>query len=591
MRKLTNREVELLEEQGCSAENWMNIEVDDEGFRVECVRQVNFYGNVSIGDMNGSVEVDEGFARRCCIRRATLRNVTIGDRCLIENVNGYISNYDIGNDVYISNVGILSSSADASFGNGNTVSVLNEGGDGNVFIYTGLTAQIASLMMMSNDVIAMAKQEVETNGRRDRGCVSDRSRIVGVGEMSNVLVGNACEVQGAHRLVETTILSTEDAPTLIGADVILENVIVAEGAMVVDGAKAYNSFIGESVHVGRGFTSESSLFFANSHMENGEACAAFCGPFSCSHHKSTLLIGGLFSFYNAGSATNQSNHAYKMGPIHYGTLQRGAKTASGCHILWPAQIGAFTMVMGKLANHPDLTKLPFSYVIASPEKTSVIPGINLRTVGTWRDVKKWPKRDHRPHSARRDLINFAFPNPYLIQYVLEGRKLLERLLNEDDSDELTYHGCSIRRSAALKGVQYYDLAIRLFVYEIMNTSSTGGNDAGADGWVDLAGMLAPRKEVDRILSDVTTRQIGSTDELTLVLSQVHADYLPNATDYYQNLLQQLGNTMFVDLDHWMSEAEQAHALWLRMVRDDAEHEFQLGDVEESALYDFLETIK
>ena len=41
----------------------------------------------------------------------------------------------------------------------------------------------------------------------------------------------------------------------------------------------------------------------------------------------TLLIGTMLSFYNAGSATNYSNHAYKMGPIHYGTLARGCKTA------------------------------------------------------------------------------------------------------------------------------------------------------------------------------------------------------------------------------------------------------------------------
>ena len=64
-------------------------------------------------------------------------------------------------------------------------------------------------------------------------------------------------------------------------------------------------------------------------MSNGEACAAFCGPFTVSHHKSSLLIGAMYSFYNAGSATNFSNHAYKMGPMHYGYLERGCKTASG----------------------------------------------------------------------------------------------------------------------------------------------------------------------------------------------------------------------------------------------------------------------
>ena len=51
------------------------------------------------------------------------------------------------------------------------------------------------------------------------------------------------------------------------------------------------------------------------------------------HHKSTLLIAGLFSFMNAGSGSNQSNHMYKLGPIHQGILERGAKTSSDSYIL------------------------------------------------------------------------------------------------------------------------------------------------------------------------------------------------------------------------------------------------------------------
>ena len=43
------------------------------------------------------------------------------------------------------------------------------------------------------------------------------------------------------------------------------------------------------------------------------------------HHKSTLLIAGMFSFMNAGSGSNQSNHMYKLGPIHQGAMERGAK--------------------------------------------------------------------------------------------------------------------------------------------------------------------------------------------------------------------------------------------------------------------------
>lgn len=592
MRKLTEKEIELLQQQGCTAENWLGVEVDDEEFRVNAVHDVHFYGTVAIGSMAAMVTVEEGFQRPCALRHCNLRNVSIGAGCLIENVGGYIANYDLGNDVYVSNIGVMTAAEGSNFGNGTLVSVLNEGGDGNVYIYNGLTAQIAHLMMMDSCVIEMAKQEVAAAGLPERGCVGDGSRIVGVGEMTNVMVGESCEIQGARRLADSTILSSEDAPTFIGADVVLENTIVAKSATVADAARLYNSFVGESVHMGRGFTSESSLFFANSHMENGEACAAFCGPFSCSHHKSTLLIGGQISFYNAGSGTNQSNHAYKMGPIHYGVLERGAKTASGSHILWPAQIGTFTMVMGKLTQHPNLLRLPFSYVMASEGCTWIVPGINLRTVGTWRDVKKWVKRDKRPRGARRDLINFAFPNPFILQEVVEGKRVLEQLLAAEPAAEvLEYERCKIRRTAAVKGIQYYDLAIRLFVYEMMNSNQAAGNEVGNDRWLDLAGMLAPAREIERVLSEVQKGALATTEELMLVLGQIHADYAANAADYMQHLLQQLGGSMFVDLDHWLAEAEQAHDMWLKMVRDDAEHEFQLGDVSEEQLRDFLSSVK
>ena len=592
MRKLTEKEIEQLEQQGCTAENWLNIEVDEDDFRVNAVQDVHFYGTVAIGSMAATVTVEEGFQRPSSLRHCNLSNVSIGAGCLIENVGGYIANYDLGNDVYISNVGVMTAAQGTNFGNGTLISVLNEGGDGNVFIYTGLTAQIAHLMMMDSSVIEMAKREVAANGQPERGQVGDGSRIVGVGEMTNVMVGNACEIQGARRLSDSTILSSEDAPTFIGADVILENTVVAKSATVADGAKLYNSFVGESLHMGRGFTSESSLFFANSHMENGEACAAFCGPFSCSHHKSTLLIGGQFSFYNAASGTNQSNHAYKMGPIHYGVLERGVKTASGSHILWPAQIGSFTMVMGKLTQHPNLLHLPFSYVLASEGCTWVVPGINLRTVGTWRDVKKWVKRDKRPRGARRDIINFAFPNPFILQEVVEGKRLLEQLLAANPTAEvLDYQRCSIRRTAAVKGIQYYDLAIRLFVYEMMNTNQSAGHEVGSDRWLDLAGMLAPAREIERVLSEVKNGGLATTNDLLQVLQQIHDDYASNAADYLQHLLQQLGGSMFIDLDHWLAEAEQAHNVWLKMVRDDAEHEYHLGDVSEEQLHDFLDSVK
>lgn len=589
MRELTVTEIGQLEDNGCWAEDWQSILVDED-FNSSAVKDVTFYGHVEIGSLNGVVEVEEGFLRRCCIKNATLRNVSIGDECLIENVRGYISGYAIGDHTYISNVGVLTAQEGSSFGQGSVISILNEGGDGNVVLTEELTAQVCWLMVNFPQVLKLAQNDKVSSSK---GTIGSSCRIVGVREMNNVKVGDSCEIQAASRLDNATILSTEDAATFIGSDVILENTIVAQGASVTDGAKVDNCFVGESVHIGKGFSAEASVFFANSYMDNGEACAALCGPFSTSHHKSTLLIGGAFSFYNAGSGTNQSNHAYKMGPIHWGMLDRGSKTASGSHILWPAHVGSFSMVMGKIQNHPQVHKLPFSYIIANGEKTYVVPGINIKTVGTWRDINKWPKRDMRPQGSRNDIINFAFPNPYIIQNVLEGRELLRRLEKTQgkEVEEYEYHGCYIKRSALTNGIHYYDMAIRLFIWEYFSKDGAEFEEPQGGQWLDLCGMLAPKSDIVIVVQDIDSGNINNLSQLKEVLAQINDDYKRNARNYVQFVIQHEGGSMFIDSDRWLHEAEEARNQWLRLVREDAEKEYAMGDVTDEQLRDFIAGIK
>jgi len=181
-----------------------------------------------------------------------------------------------------------------------------------------------------------------------------------------------------------------------------------------------------------------------------------------------------------------------------------------------------------------------------------------------------------------------------VQHALRGRTLLQKMLDEQEGVEwLEGTGYVVKRTAAVNGIQYYDLLTRLFVREMLNSvpDVDASEGAGTDEWVDLGGMLAPKREVDAVMADVESGAIASSDELLLVLSQVHGDYRQHAADYARTVMQQLDGTMFVDQDHWLAEAEQAHERWLRMVRDDAEREFQLGDVDEEFLRDFLTKVR
>ena len=402
-RQLTQDEIQVLEQNVCWAEDWTRVRVDAE-FRPYNFHRVIFYGDIKLGRFEKKIEVAKGFFKHSGINDATLRNVSVGNDCLIEKVGNFINNYSIGDNCYISNICTMETTDGATFGEGHLVSVLNEMGDGNVILFHDLNSQLASFMVkhfndkqLKDAIHRMVSEEIRLSNP-DRGTIGNNVKIVNTKEITNTVIHDDCEISGASRLSECTIMSSNDASVYIGTGVICENSIICNGCSITNSVKMQDCFVGEACQITNGFTAEASLFFANSYMANGEACAAFCGPFSSSHHKSSLLIGGEFSFYNAGSSTNFSNHAYKMGPMHYGTLERGTKTASGAYVLMPATIGAFSVCFGKLMHHPDTRCLPFAYLMAYGETMYLVPGRNITTVGLYRDIKKWPKRDKRAAS-------------------------------------------------------------------------------------------------------------------------------------------------------------------------------------------------
>ncbi len=598
-RSLTVEEIDQLERHGCRADDWTRVSVAED-FSPEYIHGVVFCGDVCLGVFDKQLEIADGLFRHAGIRNATLCDVTVGDNCLIENIGCYICRYTIGEECYIANVGTMITTDGATFGEGNPVAVMNEAGDGNVVLYDTLTSQAAAFM-----VACAADKEVWPRLKRmamrhaeaqkpDQGTVGYRVKIVNTREIINTVVGDDCEINGASRLCETTLVSIPEASTYVGHDAVCDNTIVQAGASVLDGAKTDNCFVGEACHVGRGFSAESSLFFANSYMDNGEACAAFCGPFSVSHHKSTLLIGGQYSFYNAGSATNFSNHAYKLGPIHHGTLQRGTKTASGSHILWPAQIGAFSVCLGKIQHHPDTTALPFSYVIGAESATWLVPGRNLCTVGTYRDTAKWPKRDVRPRSGRQSVVCFDWLSPYTIAEVLRGRRLLEQLRQEqgEQTASYTYHGCTIKHAWLVKGIQLYDLAVRLYLGEAIqgHFCELPESSMGTGDWTDLGGMLVPEAAVNQLADDIRQGDVDdmqSVEDRLLMLYSKYEDYKWNWT--YRMLIDRLGTDTLTEDDMRAVEADSAKARmeWLGAVKRDAEKEFAMGDVDEDTLSNFI----
>ena len=607
MRQLSDEEIRILEDRNCWAEDWTNVHVSDD-FKPNYMHRVMLYGEVSIGDFDKNIEVSRGFMKHSGINNATLRTVTIGDNCLIENIGGFINNYTIGDDCYISNVNAMETTDGATYGEGNLISVLNEVGDGNVILFSELNSQFAAFMAKHfcdkslKDAIRRLINEEIARKRHEQAYIGNNVKIVNTKEITNTIVYDDCEINGASRLSDCTILSSPVSNVYIGTGVICENSIISEGSSIINSVKIQDCFIGEACQISNGFTASSSVFFANSYMSNGEACAAFCGPFTASHHKSSLLIGGQFSFYNAGSATNFSNHAYKMGPIHHGVLERGTKTASGAYILMPAHIGTFSVCFGKLMYHPDTRYLPFSYLIAYGDTMYLSPGRNITTVGLYRDIRKWPKRDVRPVGSQKSIVNFDWLSPFSVGEIVEGKQILEKLRDAcgENVATYTYHNYVINASSLNKGIKYYDIALRIYMGAVLKRviKKWGKVDLpttiiGQGKWNDLSGLLLPESEEMRLLSDIKRGELETIQEVTDRFKEINRNYREYQWAWtYQLILDYYHLTEITDADIERIHKDYVHArrAWIAEIRKDAEKEYAMGDVEKHVLDDFIHNL-
>ena len=601
-RLLTDEEIALLEDHGCQAENWEAIMVAED-FKPTYVHDVTFYGDIQLGVFEKNIEVSRGFLKHSGLRNATLRNVCIGDNSLVENIGNYINNYTIGEECYISNVSTMETTEGATYGEGNLISVLNEVGEGNITLFGELNSQLAAFMVKHNadrELRERLRQMIGEELKRtlpERGTIGFGVKIVNTREVVNTIVQDNCEVNGAARLFDCSLLSAAGSGVYVGSGVICENSIVADGSSITNDCNLQDCFVGEACQLTNGFTASGSVFFANSYMSNGEACAAFCGPFTASHHKSSLLIGAMFSFYNAGSATNFSNHAYKMGPMHYGILERGTKTASGAYILMPANIGAFSVCFGKLMHHPDTRNVPFSYLIAYGDIMYLVPGRNLNTVGLYRDIHKWPKRDIRPRSGQKSIVNFEWLSPFTVNEMLQGKQILEKLREAQGEmvAEYNFRGYVITNNSLNIGLRNYDMAIKMFLARCVEKYGPNepASTTGWRQWSDLSGLLLPESEELRLIEEIKNREITNIQSVTDRFGEIGERYEQYEWAFAYRLINEyngIAQPTHADWQEIIDQGREAKQQWIATIKEDALKEYNLGDVEEDVYRGFMEQL-
>ena len=146
-RSLSLRETEKLLSNGCSCNDWSRVRVKDGFDPSRCVNCI-FSGDIYLGVFSEPYLAESGVAIPSGILNARLHNCTVGSNVIISNIGDYIANYNIEDNVVISNCGKIHTEGISSFGNGVIVSVMNETGGRSVKMWDRLSAQEAYIISL-----------------------------------------------------------------------------------------------------------------------------------------------------------------------------------------------------------------------------------------------------------------------------------------------------------------------------------------------------------------------------------------------------------------------------------------------------------
>ncbi len=554
--KLTEGQIAALVAQGCRAENWDNVMVGG--------------------------AFDPALVRNCMFRG----NIYIGNGVTISNIGVHIANCIIGDGARIEDVSVIECVGESSFGVGELVATVNEGGGREVPLHLSMTAQTAYMIAMYrhrgsliDKLCAMIERERLENISTE--CkIGAGAQIVGCGTLRNVNVGPCARINGAHLLENGSILSQEKAPAVVMHGVRATGFVFSCGSRVEGGSTLRRCYVGEGTLIDDGFTAVDSLFFANCICAAGEACSIFAGPFTVSHHKSSLLIAGLFSFFNAGSGANQSNHLFKTGAVHQGINERGCKYGSNAYVMLPARNGAFNTVLGRHSNHHDTTNFPYSYVMEVEGRSQLVPGAALRSYGTMRDMAKWPARDKRT-GCGGDLINFERHNPYIASRMVRAIDISTGILSNEGVDNYSYGRLRIKQTLLRNGRELYRQALAAALGKMLSVDADMTEAAyGTGEWVDIAGMYAPQGVVINLLDGIEAGKYSDMDSVRAEMERIDANYANYAYGWALAQLDKVNGQPSTEalINEAIARGRESAALLDKYARDDAKKD------SESAMY-------
>jgi hypothetical protein len=232
-------------------------------------------------------------------------------------------------------------------------------------------------------------------------------------------------------------------------------------------------------------------------------------------------------------------------------------------------------------------------------ESQLIPGINLRSVGTIRDAQKWPKRDMRKDQKKLDQINYNLLSPFTVGKMMKGRELLRKLLDENNGQEvISFDRMKMKTSAAERGITLYQMGIDKFIGNSVIKRLEGTefrsdaeirkrlkpeSEKGTGDWIDMSGLITPLSAIEEVLNSIEGREMKTADAINRSFENIHRHYYDLEWAWvYDRLPQETGKpndkltaSDIIDIvERWKKSVVDLD----RMLYEDARKEFTLSSM-------------
>ncbi len=517
LRDLTREEIAVMEDRGCRAADWKQIQVaqDFDAFRV---RRVHFQGRCVLGRFSGEVEVLPGVALPAGVYDCTLINSQIGNDCLIENVR-FMANVIVEREAVVFDVGAITCSGAATFGCGQLLPLACEVGGRDVPVWGELTIDAAAMIARERGdrdgqrLIREAADKYRAAITSPVAWVRRKARVRHTERIRDAYIGVGAVIDNASEVAEVAAISSLDEVVSISGGASVTDAVLQWGVTVGGNAIVRHAVLLEHSAADEHATITTSVIGPNTTIAKGEVTATLLGPFVGFHHQSLLIS----AFWPEG----KGNVAYgaMVGSNHTGRAPdqeiwpgEGTFFGLGCAIRFPTDFSdaPYSVIGMGVSTLPQRVRFPFSLISVPIEPLSLgdagvpraynelIPawGLTNNAYGLVRTELKFATRDR----ARRHRIDYKVLRPSIMRLVKDARDRLATISTvktaylESDIDGLGKN--FLRESVRLRAIDVYDQALTRYALRLLLSEREGrlSIPGSAELAHELADTLLPRTD-------------------------------------------------------------------------------------------------